>query len=196
MPEILSRVDNILRTNAPQVFASLQPGLSAGDISRLEQQYHVQLPDDIQAIYEWHDGACRTNYVGGTFMPLYRFVPLEETFADNATAGKGATLTQRIFSNALVGYHDVWICIFSDDAGNGYYYDPKRKESEGAVFYNFMEDADYTFFPSAKNMMAGIAKCYEQGIFRVKPGSSPPQLDEDFDRSTKVWEEFGASNRQ
>jgi hypothetical protein len=44
--------------------------------------------------------------------------------------------------------------------------------------------------------MAGIAKCYEEGIYRVKPGSSPPQLDEDFDRSAKVWEEFGASNQQ
>ena len=102
---------------------------------------------------------------------------------------------QHVFYKALVGFHDSWICIFSDDAGNGYFYDPRRKESEGAVFENFLEEADYTFFPSAKNMMAGIAKCYEQGIFSVKSGS-PPQLDEDFDRSPKVWVEFGANNRQ
>jgi len=195
MPQILARLENILKTNAPQVLAALQPGLSAGDISKLEQQYHVQLPDDVQAIYEWHDGACRTNYVDGTFMPLYRFVPLEETLEENAAIGKGATAGQRVFYEVLVGYHNSWICIFSDDAGNGYFYDPKRKEPEGAVFYNFMEESDYTFFPSAKNLMAGIAKCYELGIFRVKTGSSPPQLDEDFDRSTKVWEEFGASNQ-
>jgi hypothetical protein len=59
-----------------------------------------------------------------------------------------------------------------------------------------MEDGTYVFFPSAKNLMAGIAKCYEERIFTVKTGSSPLQLDEDFDRSKKVWNEFGASNQQ
>jgi hypothetical protein len=43
--------------------------------------------------------------------------------------------------------------------------------------------------------MAGIAKCYEQGAFRVKPGSTPPQLDEDFEQAAKIWREFGASNQ-
>jgi hypothetical protein len=63
------------------------------------------------------------------------------------------------------------------------------------VFYNFTEDRTYVFFPSAKNLMAGAAKCYEQEIFRVKPGSTPPKLDEDFEKARKIWEEFGASNQ-
>lgn len=196
MPEILGQLETVLKTNAPQVLGGLQPGLSAEDISRLEQQYHVQLPQDIQAIYEWHDGARHSaNYVGDDFIPLYRFLPLEETLDQNAIRGKGIdSLLQYMSYRFLVGHQDTWICLFFDGERNGYWFDPKRKPSEGAVFYNFMEDGTYIFFPSAKNMMAGITKCYEQGIYRVELGSSPLQLDEDFDRSVNVWKEFGASN--
>jgi hypothetical protein len=59
------------------------------------------------------------------------------------------------------------------------------------VFYNFTEEASFVFFPSAKNLMAGVTKCYESGVFHVKPGSSPPELEEDFQQAEKVWKEFG-----
>lgn len=197
MPEILARLESILKTNAPQVLAGLQPGLSVGDIARLEQQYHVQLPDDIQAIYQWHNGARHsTNYVGDDFIPIHRFVPLEEMLAEKAAEGKGpATLLQRAAYRIFAGQRDSWFCLFSDGARDGYWFDPKRKPSEGAVFYTFTEDNTFVFFPSPKNLMAGIAKCYEQGAFRVKPASSPPQLDEEFEKARKIWEEFGASNQ-
>ena len=63
------------------------------------------------------------------------------------------------------------------------------------MFYTFTEDNEFVFFPSPRNLMAGIAKCYEQGAFRVKPGTSPPQLHEDFEKAEKIWAEFGASNQ-
>lgn len=197
MPEILARLESVLKTNAPQVLAGLQPGLSAADISKLEQQYRVQLPDDIKVIYQWHDGArSTTNYVGDDFIPIHRFVPLEEMLAEKAAEGKGpATLLQRAAYRIFAGQRDSWFCLFSDGSRDGYWFDPKRKPSEGAVFYTFTEDNTFVFFPSPKNLMAGIAKCYEQGAFRVKPGNSPPQLDEDFEKARKIWEEFGVSNQ-
>ena len=197
MLEILARLESVLKTNAPQVLAGLRPGISAAEIAKLELQYHVQVPDDIRAIYEWHDGArSATNDASYDFIPIHRFVPLEELLAEKAVEGKGpATLLQRVAYRIFAGHRDSWICLFSDGAGDGYWFDPKRKPSEGAVFYNFAEDGTYIFFPSARNLMAGIARCYEQGVFRVKAGSSPPVLDEDFKRAAKVWSEFGASNQ-
>lgn len=197
MPDILARLESILKTNAPQVLAGLQPGLSAGNVAKLEQQYHVQLPDDIKAIYEWRDGArSTTNYVGDDFIPIHRFVPLEEMLAEKAAEGKGpATLLQRAAYRIFAGQRDSWYCLFSDGARDGYWFDPARKPSEGAVFYTFTEDNEFVFFPSARNLMAGIAKCYEQGAFRVKPGTAPPQLDEDFEKAERIWGEFGASNQ-
>jgi cell wall assembly regulator SMI1 len=197
MPEILARLESILKTNSPQVLARLQPGLSAGDIARLEQQYQIQLPDEIRAIYQWHDGARHsTNYMGDDFILIHRFLPLEEALTERASiAPEKAPFIQRVAYRIFAGHRESWICLFSDGAGDGYWFDPQRKPVEGAVFYNFMEDRTYVFFPSAKNLMAGIAKCYEQGIFRVKPGSSPPQLEEDFDQAAKIWKEFGASKQ-
>ena len=197
MPEILARLESVLKTNAPQVLAGLQPGPDPGDIAKLEHQYQVQLPDDIRAIYQWHDGArSTTNYVGDNFIPIHRFVPLEEMLAERAAEGKGpATPLQRAAYRTLAGQRDSWFCLFSDGSRDGYWFDPKRKPPEGAVFYTFTEDNTFIFFPSPKNLMAGIAKCYEQGAFRVKPGTSPPQLDEDFEQSAKIWKQFGASNQ-
>ena len=197
MPEILARLEFVLKTNAPQVLAGLQLGLATEEIAKLEQQYHVQLPDDIKAIYEWHDGACSaTNNASYDFIPIHRFMPLEEMLAEKAIEGKGpATLLQRAAYRIFAGQRDSWFCLFSDGMRDGYWFDPKRKPSEGAVFYTFTEDNTFIFFPSAKNLMASIAKCYEQGAFRVKPGTSPPQLDEDLEKAQKIWEEFGASNQ-
>jgi cell wall assembly regulator SMI1 len=197
MPEILARLESVLKTNAPHVLAGLQPGLAAADIAKLEQQYHVRVPDDIRAIYEWHNGARPgTNYVGDDFIPIHRFLPLEEAVAERADMAPERTpLLQRAAYRIFAGHRDSWICLFSDGDGDGYWFDFQRQPAEGAVFYSFTEDGTYVFFPSAKNLMAGIAKCYAQGIFRVKPGSSPPQLEEDFERADKLWAEFGARNQ-
>ena len=199
MPEILAHLESVLKTNAPQVLTTLQPGISQGEIGRLELQYHVQLPDDIAAIYEWRDGAGAmdtTNYLD--FIPIHRFVPLEKMLKEKADEAKGqatATPLQKAVSRTLTGFRDNWYCLFDDGTSNGYFFDPTRKPAEGAVFSGYVEDNDYTFFPSPENLMAGIAKCYEEGAFRIKP-EKPLQLDEDFDQAAKIWKEFGANNQE
>ncbi len=200
MPEILAHLEMVLKTNAPQVLATLQPGISSDRIGQLEQQYHVQVPDDIKAIYEWHDGTAAmstSNYLD--FIPIHRFVPLEEMLSEKTSEVKNTatgTLAERAVARTFGGHRDNWYCLFDDGSGNGYFFDPTRKPAEGAVFCVFVEDNDFTFFPSPKNLMAGIARCYAQGTYRIKPGGRPLQLDEDFDQSTKIWKEFGASNQQ
>ena len=175
----------------------MQPGISAKKIGQLEQQFNVHLPDDIKAIYEWHDGAKPTTNYFADFIPIHRFMPLEDMLEEKAAeAASPASPAQHLAYRIFAGYRDTWYCLLDDGSGNGYFFDPTRKPAEGAVFCAFVEDNDFTFFPSPKNMMAGIAKCYEQGAYRVKPGSSPLELVEDFDQSTKIWSEFGASNHQ
>ena len=195
MPEILTRLEAVLRTNAPCVWTNLRPGISQAEISKLEQRYHVQLPEEIKAIYQWHDGTASNTNHWITFIPIHRFVPLEESLETRAAlAPENASLFQRLVYHVLVSHRDSWICLFDDGAGNGYWFDPQRKPTQGATFCNFTEEASYTFFPSPKNLMAGIAACYEQNAFHIKKDSSPPELDEDFEESQKIWNQFGASN--
>lgn len=194
MPEILTRLEAVLRTNAPGVLADLRPGISGDEIVKLEAQYQVQIPNEIKSIYEWHDGSVQYTNRLSDFIPIHRFMPLEEALAERvATSPEKAALAQHAFYRFFAGHRDSWICLFSDGAGDGYWFDPKRKPSEGAIFSSFTEDASYTFFPSAKNLMAGITACYEEGTFHIKKDSSPPQLDEDFEQADKIWGRFGAS---
>jgi len=197
MPDILARLEAALKTNAPSVLAGLQPGLAAGDIARLEQQYRIQLPDDLRALYAWHDGARQpTNTAACDFIPIHRFLPLEEALADRAAfAPNQLPPVQWVAYRFLAKHREPWLWVFSDGARDGYWFDPTLKPPDGAVFYTFTEDGTFIFFPSFKNVMAGVTKCYEQEIYRVKPGTAPSQLDEDFEKSAKVWTEFGASNQ-
>jgi cell wall assembly regulator SMI1 len=197
MSDVLAHLESILKTNAPQVLATLQPGISSNQISQLEQQYHIHMPEDIQAIYEWHDGAKSTTNYFDNLIPFHHFVPLEEMLPDRAAQTPAtATLAQRAAYRLFSGYRDNWYCLFDDLSDNGYFFDPTRKPVEGAVFRARTEVGNFIFFPSPKNLMSGIAKCYEQGAYRVAPGSSPPEVDEDFEQARKIWSEFGARNHQ
>jgi cell wall assembly regulator SMI1 len=196
MGQILVRLEAILQTNAPHVLRRLQPGLSSDDIVRIEGQHRLRLPEDIKAIYQWHNGSPRsTNLLSNDFIPTHWFLPLEEALAER-TAGSldRATLLQRTFYRIFAGHRDSWVCLFSDGAGDGYWFDLRRKTSQGAIFYNFTETGTFQFFPSAENLMAGIARCYEQRAFFVKEGSSPPELTEDFEKAAGIWNAFGVSN--
>jgi cell wall assembly regulator SMI1 len=197
MPEILRRLTLILQAKGPQVLAGLQPGLSAREIGKLERQFDVRLPNDIKAIYEWHDGARRSvTYAGDNFIPLHRFVPLEETLKNEAVeANRPATRFRLAMARTFFGYRDRWFCMLDDGAGAGCFFDLERKPSEGAIFCAFTEDNELTYFPSSRNLMAGIATCYGQGAYHVKARRSRLEVDENIEQSTKIWKEFGASIR-
>ena len=194
MPEILARLEAVLNTNAPFVSTNLRPGISQEELSILEHRYHVQLPDEIKSIYQWHDGSVSDTNRLTDFIPIHRFVPLEEALETRAAlAPEKASVFQRIVYHIFVSHRESWICLFDDGAGDGYWFDPKRKPTEGATFCNVTEEASYTFFPSPKNLMAGVAACYQQNAFRIKKDSSPPELDEDFEEAQKIWDQFGTS---
>jgi cell wall assembly regulator SMI1 len=56
MPSLLNRFETVLKEKAPSVAAALQPGLSEGEIAKLEAEYNVQLPEDLRLLYQWHNG--------------------------------------------------------------------------------------------------------------------------------------------
>ena len=195
MANILAALECVLQTNAPEVLAGLQPGLTVAQITKLENQYHIQLPPDIEAIYEWRDGAREsTNNVSVDIIPIHRFLPLEEALEDRASFLNCASPGQKFLFDTLLGFRASWVCLFSDGSRDGYWFDPMRKPSEGAVFSTFIEENDYVFFPSAKNLMAGIVRCYQEKVYWVKSGASLAQVDEDLQRADKIWGEFGTSN--
>lgn len=197
MAEILRQLESLMQNKPPAVFAELQAGLSDSEISALESKSGITLPDEMKALYRWHNGCGTRNPTLCGPIPGQRFLPLDEALGlHNAGTNQlaNASGVQRAAFEVFAGHTKSWIPLFDDSAGEGYFFDPKRKASEGAFFYHFAEDTYYVFFPSLKNLMAGAAKCYEQDAFAWKTNQTGVGLVEDFERSQKLWQEFGASN--
>ena len=195
--QILADLEAALKSKAPRVLAELQPGLSNEEIAVLETKAGLHLPEEIRALYRWRNGSrSRDPHFDGP-IPGHRFVPLAEalslpTVISNQVAH--APVVGRAAFKIVAGHTKSWITLFDDGCGDGYFFDPKRKLQEGAVFYRFAEDMTYVFFPSVKNLLAGVVKSYERDAFTWKESPSGPSLNEDFNKTKQVWAEFGSSN--
>lgn len=183
--QLLARLQALLETNAPAVANSLQPGLPDAEISRLEAKGGFRLSEDLRALYRWHNGMS-TNGMA-ELLPVHRFLPLEEVVAEHALMQRQSGLAFKVFA----GHRKGWLHILDDGAGDGYFYDPRRRDAEGAFFFHFAEVADYIWFPSLRNFLAGVIECYETDA--VKVGTNGKSLEDDFERTEKIWNRLGKS---
>jgi cell wall assembly regulator SMI1 len=191
--QLLARLQTVLETNAPMVASALQPGLSDAQIAALESQGGFRLSDDLRALYRWHNGIARTSTVelllGQRFVPLDEFVQEQSLVGPQVMSWSGV---QRAAFFVFAGHRKGWIQVFDDGAGDGYFYDPKRTDAEGAFFNYFSELSDYLWFPSVRNFLAGVIECYESCA--VRTGADGKSLNEDFDHTQKIWERFAKSS--
>lgn len=191
--QLLTRLQAVLETNAPTVAKSLLPGLSDARISALEVEGGFRLSDDLRAFYRWHNG-MPTNSTEG-LLPGQRFVPLDEVVGERALVGKqidSGPIQQRSAFSVFAGHRKGWVTVLDDGAGDGYFYDPKRTDAEGAFFYHMAEVRYYVWFPSFRNFLAGAIECYEKRA--IKLATNGTDLEEDFERTEKIWERYGKSN--
>ncbi len=181
----LKRFEDALQQYAPDVLASLQPGLTDERIREIESGYRLRLTDDLRALYRWRNGSASDQRA--ELIPCHWFVPLE--YAAELRDGvrsqvSGQTLVQRIAHWAFAGHRTKWLTVLDDLCGDGYFYDPSRRRRGGSFFYHFAEDRRYLFFPALSNFLAGAIECYESKIYR--PGRRGGS-DEDFERSFEIW---------
>lgn len=191
--QLLTELQSVLETHAPIVARTLQPGLSGAQIAALEGQGGFRLSDDLRALYRWHNGIPTNSSVG--LLAGQRFVPLDEVVRQRALVEQqliSAPRPQRAAFSVFAGHRTGWIQVLDDGAGDGYFYDPKRTDAEGAFFYHFAEVRYYLWFPSVRNFLAGVIECY--GSHSVKIAADGNTLDEDSDRTDKIWRRFAKSS--
>jgi hypothetical protein len=127
-----------------------------------------------------------TNSTDG-LLPGQRFVPLADAVDERALMRQqsGAAF------NAFAGHTKSWLHVLDDGAGDGYFYDPERTDTQGAFFFHFAETGHYVWFPSLRNFLSGVIACYETQA--VKVASDGKSLDEVMDRTEKIWSRLGKS---
>lgn len=188
--QLLARLENVLRTNAPLVAGALRPGLSDAEIAAMEAEGGFRLSDDLRILYRWRNGMVTNS--AAEFLPGQRFLPLEDVMRERSVVAQqeaSATALQRAAYSVFAGHRKYWVHIFDDGAGDGYFYDPNRRDSDGAFFFHFAEVAYYVWFPSVRNFLAGVIECYETEA--VKVAADGKSLEENSQQTEKIWARFG-----
>ncbi len=202
MPEVVKRsleailqdLESVLVEKVPFVANQLQPGLSSGEIDELEKKAGVKLTDELRTLYMWHNG-CSTK-TNQDFIPGHLFLPLDVSVEQKMAVEQqleSASGSQRYAFNLFTRHRRDWVTIFDDYCGDGYFYDPKRKNNESCIFYHLAEDGYYFFFPSLKNLLVAITECYRQSAYLQESDSN--RLKENYQHSERIFAGFGAACR-
>ena len=196
MEQLLKELEVEMCAKSPDVLKNLLPGLRDFEIDRLEQFAGYKLPADIRKLYKWHNGQRDSGVLGP--IPGHRFMPLQEAVKEKNNLWRknhDRNLAQRVYLNSFIKHRKTWMPIFEDISGDGYFYDMAKREAPGAVFYCFNENNTYTYFPSIKNLLAGVVKCYKEGVFKVVVDRNKATFIEDYYQSRPFWLEFGSANK-
>jgi len=76
MQQTLATLDSYIQNLRPELYIDLQSSLSAEEFRDLEQQYDMEIPQNLKALYRWKNGQRTTSYE--VFVNNSTFIPLGE----------------------------------------------------------------------------------------------------------------------
>lgn len=132
----LNRYESVLRRFGAPVVANLRPGISAAEVRELELRYGVELPDEVRAVWEWHDGVAGVRAASGNdatrlLVPHAKFGDLSwslefaHEFATTiATNNPSSDYSGRAFVSLLIGNVGLMINLTPGERPHTYMNDP------------------------------------------------------------------------
>lgn len=186
-PDLLSRLDGVLQEKAPQVAATLRPGLTLEQIRELEREFSVTLTEELRQLYQWHDGQNRISFL--TLTAADAFVPLRDVMTERMILVEDIKTSKYDSFRKLLELEKDRLNILRNGSGDGYSVDLARKPEEGATFYSVHDDFDWMFYPSLKNLFAAITECYEAGAHPID--LTAPNTTDLWVRADLIHEKYG-----
>ncbi|RYY18938.1 MAG: SMI1/KNR4 family protein [Cytophagaceae bacterium] len=202
MSNAFVRITQWLAAHAPRVLeASLNPGASAAELSRLATAVGRPLPADYQELYRWHNGLNEEADNWGSFFYGMHFLPLAEVLdAYQYQAGQtktsplekaDATVRPAVLQNpywlrlGFDGGHG-WLCVDLDPAAAGTY---------GQVIYLYeIQEIAFRVAGSVTELLTEFAHDLERGLYSLdadalEDGNEFLVPDEQFDPGNWEWAE-------
>jgi cell wall assembly regulator SMI1 len=123
MKEIIQKIDAHLKKNAPVVYQSLNPPLTAAQIHELEVKHKITLPPDLKEIYLWKNGQ---NLEGdyNSFFGNKTLLPLEQALATRDELNEMLFAKNReVEFQTPNWWNKDWIPLFENGGGDYVCYD-------------------------------------------------------------------------
>jgi cell wall assembly regulator SMI1 len=73
---VIEQLDQYLKTNRPEYYSILNPPITNEELVALEEEYGLQLPADLKALYQWKNGHSEEHF-SANFIELYQFFSLD-----------------------------------------------------------------------------------------------------------------------
>lgn len=190
MDKVLARLEAALAAHAPDVLASLAPGLSRPEIERLQEQSGVRLSEELQLLHMWRNGSSSPS---APFLGMFYWDPLQDLIA---TVAQDRALDPVDPESDPAAYMSEWIVVFRDGGGLNYFYDPSDADYPDNIFLHDPEMGNYAYFPALRNLLAAAADCYEQGLYlKLRRAAAASDLDRvlaALEEERQVHRQYGA----
>jgi hypothetical protein len=184
-PELVAALDALEAWHAENETAAagrLAPGREPAELAELEDRLGAALPDELRALYTWHDGTLGRcdDFAGPAFMAYHCLLSLEQA------------LEVRRRHGWLLGVPDTWLPLlyFEEE----YFYVVLDHAGAGAlpVFHRLVESDDVVAFTNLRTMVETFLEAARSGVWhpdddarvdwpaveairnRRNPGTSPP----------------------
>lgn len=156
--DAIAALETALAQHAPQTLANLNPGLTDDEIDAALAGTGLALPEELRALYRWRDGsgpaparAFRPFFANSEFITLAHSVPVYQQLQS---------------APPHIAYMKSWLDVFPDPMGDGIKHDLSPRTPQGAWFDVFIEDSQYTYYPSLKSILVMVAEGFRTGVFK------------------------------
>lgn len=153
----LSMIERAIRNlGRTKVLQLLQPGVSEDRVRASLGSIGLRSTEEIEAVYEWHDGIADTDAAVGqiTLWPAFYFTSLEETVANYQ-----AFVDPR--------WTPGWLPMFANGGGNFYVVDLSAPGDAPVRHFRIDEEEHPVEFLSLTAMFATLEEAFRRGYFSV-----------------------------
>lgn len=152
LPEELERFEAALVRLSPESAADLRPPATADALARLESAVvPFAVPNEVQALYEWHDGGRLTAFAGR------RFLSIDEV------------IREREFLIDMVEEPPSWLPLFMDASGGRYFVEALHPDGncEPGVWVKGKDYGPMWAYSGVHAMFRVLASAFDDGVIAV-----------------------------
>ena len=183
--ELIEQLDRWLRSNRPNYYSYLLPGLTDDELRAFETTLGVELPTDFKLLYAWKNGQVGQDEC---LVPNLEWLKAEWVISRSSIAPKvelDGFVTWNHQEMWESGKSQNWVSFLTDSSGNDYVLDLigvyDNKPGQIVSYWNDAIGCDEIIHPSFYKWLETVVIALERGLFTGDEDDSRLQEYESYD---------------